>query len=210
MATYVPERQVEYWTSCQIEDFFKKAGFDMLVYPIGQSVERYLPADHIFDVDGLVKLFGIQYKVLYKNGEDYWRMDARQHSTLQKFPWIYYGLSDLKSATEIKNSLHYLRLYNNKIRLCGNNRSVLKLPVSSKKFYTRWAAFYERLLQCDRGIRIESKEELISYLMPNPEEERPKHVTEMINEMADIFVINVKSRKAVHLPSQPRLGSIEE
>ena len=44
-------------------------------------------------------------------------MDARQHSMLQKFPWIYYGLSDLKSATGIDNSLDHLRLYKNNIRL---------------------------------------------------------------------------------------------
>ena len=190
------------------------AGFDMLVYPIDQIGERYLPADHIFGVGGLVKLFGIQYKVLYQNGEDHWRMSTRQHSMLQNFPWIYYGLSDLKDPTGFRNSLHYLRLYKNNIRLCGNNHSVLKLPVSSKKLYTRWAMFYERLLQCDRGSKVNSKKELISYLMPYIEEERPDRVTERINEMADVladvFVINVKLRKAVHLSSQPRLGSIEE
>ena len=207
--TYVSERQVEYWTSRQIEDFFMNAGFDMLVYPIAQRDEKYLPADHIFGVGGSAKLFGIQYKVLYQNGEDHWRMNARQHSMLKNFPWIYYGLSDLKSATGFRNSLHYLRLYNN-LRLCENNRFVSKLPVSSKKSYTRWAKFYERLLQCHRGCKVNSKEELISYLMPSIEEERPNRVIERINEMADVFVINVKSRKAVHLSSQPRLGSIEE
>ena len=192
------------------------AGFDMLVYPIDQINERYLPADYIFGVGGLVKLFGIQYKVLYQNSEDHWRMSTRQHSMLKNFPWIYYGLSDLKNPTGFRNSLHYLRLYKNNIRLCGNNRSVLKLPVSSKKILHQMGyAFYKRLLQCDRGVqKSNSKKELISYLMPYIEEERPNRVTDRINEMADVladvFVINVKLRKAVHLSSQPRLGSIEE
>lgn len=202
MATiYVPERQVEYSTSRQIEDFFKNAGFDTSVHLINQGIEKYLPYDHMFYVDGLVKIFGIQYKVLYKNGEDHWIMKARQHSMLQKFPWIYYGLSDLKSATEIDNSLDHLRLYKNNIRLRQNNRFMSKLPASSRRSYTRWDTFYEGLLQCNRGFKVDSKEELITYLMPYIEEERSNRVIERINEMADVFVINVESRKALHLSS---------
>ena len=203
--TYVSERQVEYSTSRQIEDFFKNAGFDTSVHLINQGIEKYLPYDHIFYVDGLVKIFGIQYKVLYKNGEDHWIMKARQHSMLQKFPWIYYGLSDLKSATEIDNSLDHLRLYKNNIRLRQNNRFMSKLPASSRRSYTRWDTFYEGLLQCNRGFKVDSrgklKEELISYLMPDIEGKRPDRVTGRINEMAEVFVINVKSRKALQLSS---------
>ena len=205
MTTYVSEREFEYSTSRQIEDVFRNAGFDMSVRPIDQNTERYLPSDHIFYVNGLAKIFGIQYKVLYKNSEDHWRMDARQHSMLQKFPWIYYGLSDLKSASGIDNSLDHLRLYKNNIRLRENNRSMSKLPVSSRRSYTGWATFYDELLQCNRGFKVNSreklKEELISYLMPDIEDKRPNRVTERINEMADVFVINVKSRKALHLSS---------
>ena len=205
MTTYISEREFEYSTSRQIEDVFKNAGFDMSVHPIDQKIERYLPSDHIFYLNRLAKIFGIQYKVLYKNGEDHWRMNARQHSMLQKFPWIYYGLSDLKSATEIDNSLDHLRLYKNNIRLRENNRSMSKLPVSSRSSYTRWATFYEELLQCNRGFKVNSKgglkEELISYLMPDIGDKRPNRVTGRINEMADIFVVNVKSRKALHLSS---------
>ena len=203
--TYVSERQVEYSTSRQIENVFRNAGFDMSVRPIEQNTERYLPSDHIFYVNGLAKIFGIQYKVLYRNGEDHWRMNARQHSTLQRFPWIYYGLSDLKSDTGIDNSLNHLRLYKNNIRLRENNHFMSKLRVSSKKSYTGWATFYEELLQCNRGFKVNSKgklkEELTSYLMPDIEGKRPDRVTRRISEMADVFVINVKSRKALHLSS---------
>ena len=205
MTTYISEREFEYSTSRQIEDVFRNAGFGMSVRPIDQNTERYLPSDHIFYFNGLAKIFGIQYKVLYKNGEDHWRMNARQHSMLQKFPWIYYGLSDLKSATGIDNSLDHLRLYKNNIRLRENNRSMSKLPVSSRRSYTRWATFYDELLQCHRGFKVNSreklKEELISYLMPDIEDKRPNRVTERINEMADIFVVNTKLRKALHLSS---------
>lgn len=213
MTTYVPERQVEYWTSRQIEDFFMNEGFDLIVYPIDQSIERYLPADHIFESG---KLFGLQYKVLYQNGGDHWRMREKQHSMLQKFSWIYYGLSDFKSLKpphRCRNSLHYLQLCESNILsniLYKNNRFVSKLPISSKKSYTRWAIFYEKLLQCDRGCKVNSRKELISRLMPYIEEGRPDHVSERINEMADVFVIDVKSQQAFHFSPYLPLESIEE
>lgn len=193
-------------------------GFKLSVYPIDQRIERYLPADHVFG--GTVKLFGLQYKVLYQNqnGKDHWRMSYQQHSMLQKFPWIYYGLSDLKSPHGFRNSLHYLRLCTNKVKLCGSNSSGLKLSFPLKNRYTRWAEFYKELLQCRKGVSITSekklKKKLTSYLMPDIEEERPNHVTERINEMADVladvFVIDVESREALHLSPYLRLGAIEE
>ncbi|MEH2078749.1 MAG: hypothetical protein V7K89_01665 [Nostoc sp.] len=42
-ATYIAERQVEYWTSRQIKEFLLNAGHEIRVYPIDQRVERYLP-----------------------------------------------------------------------------------------------------------------------------------------------------------------------
>ena len=47
-------------------------------------------------------------------------------------------------------------------------------------------------------------------LMPYIGEELPGRVTEVIGEMADIFVINVESKKAVHLSPQLRLGNFGE
>jgi hypothetical protein len=130
-ATFVYERQVEYWASRQIEEFFLNASFNIVVYPVEQGVERYLPADHIFgvDEDDLVKLFGIQYKTLYHNSVNHWKLDQRQHERLVYFPWIYYGLSDLQSAADGRNSLHYLRILNSAFPY------VKKLDVGSLRGY---------------------------------------------------------------------------
>lgn len=38
--TFVYERQVEYWTSRQIEEFFLNAGFDIVVYPVEQGTRN--------------------------------------------------------------------------------------------------------------------------------------------------------------------------
>lgn len=85
-ATYIAERQVEYWTSRQIEEFLLNAGHEILVYPIDQKVERYLPADFLYNMGTSVKMFGIQYKALYHNGDDYWKLDQRQPKLLPSFP----------------------------------------------------------------------------------------------------------------------------
>lgn len=99
--TYVPERQSEYWTSRQIEDYFENSGADVHTIPIPQQIEKMLPADFVFLPEHKVKLFGFQYKALYgdKYG-DYWKLESNQHNTLQSFSWIYYGLSELKSRKD--------------------------------------------------------------------------------------------------------------
>jgi hypothetical protein len=59
-APYIYERQVEYWTSREIEGFFLDSGFEVLVLPITQLTERGVPSDFLF-LDGRTnKLFGLQ------------------------------------------------------------------------------------------------------------------------------------------------------
>jgi hypothetical protein len=54
----------------------------------------------MFRDQGTKKLFGLQFKSLYKNGEDAWNISETQHERLQQFDWMYYGLSDLTSASQ--------------------------------------------------------------------------------------------------------------
>ena len=73
---YVNERQSEYWTSHEIQNFFKNDGFDVTAYPITQLTEKKLPSDFLF-LDGRTnKLFGFQYKALYHNRDDFWILVA--------------------------------------------------------------------------------------------------------------------------------------
>jgi hypothetical protein len=62
---YIYERQVEYWTSRGIEDFFLDNGFDVLVYPLTQLTETDVPSDFLFRDQSTKKLFGLQFKSLY-------------------------------------------------------------------------------------------------------------------------------------------------
>ncbi|MEH1893677.1 MAG: hypothetical protein V7K92_31110 [Nostoc sp.] len=194
-ATYVAERQVEYWTSRQIEEFFLDAGHQILVYPIEQRIERYLPADFLYNIDSPIKLFGIQYKALYHNGSDYWKLDQRQHDTLGSFPWIYYGCSDLRKSSDFRNSLHYLRVYEN------NKPIPPKLLPERRIFYTQWAVFYEYLLSCKRGEVTSTREKLIDLLSPYTAQVIRQ---DSINNIVDVFAFNIESKNTVKLSSQLR------
>ncbi len=88
---YLYQRQVEYWASRQIEEFFLDSGFQVLVFPLTQLTERDFPAGFLFlDSDSGI-IFGLQFKALYKNGEDHWNLDEIQHEKLRGYDWVYYG-----------------------------------------------------------------------------------------------------------------------
>src|SRR5688572_22319757 len=109
-ATYVHERQSEYWTSREIENFFADSGYEILVLPINQIVEKKVPADFLYFDKNTCKIFGLQYKALYHNDIDHWNITQTQHETLSYFPWIYYGLSEIRSSREHRVALHYVRV----------------------------------------------------------------------------------------------------
>lgn len=157
--TYVTERQSEYWTSRQIEDFFENTGVDVHTIPVPQHIEKRIPADFVFLPEHKIKLFGIQYKALYQDTYgDFWKLESHQHDTLKKFPWIYYGLSELKSRKHKRNSLHLLKIY----------KSNFDFPKSGKflqnnypaEHYYRWGGFFKMLEECKCGLKINSLLEL--------------------------------------------------
>ena len=68
---FLYERHVEYWTTREIEGFLLDSGFEAIVLPITQLTERDVPANFFFLDNQTNKLYGIQYKALYHNGDDY-------------------------------------------------------------------------------------------------------------------------------------------
>jgi len=189
---YVHERQVEYWTSREIEDFLLDAGYDILVFPITQLLESKIPADFLFLDTSTNKLFGLQYKALYGNASDFWNVAQHQHTTLSNFDWIYYALSDLKDARQRRNALHYLRLvtasfaYRSKIVAAPWDHTALPA-------YSRWAAFYEGLKDCSIGRKITARADLISALWPAGGNYPP----EVAHIVDDVFIVNPEQRRAV-------------
>jgi hypothetical protein len=63
---YLYERQAEYWTSREIEDYFLDAGYEIVTFPLSQRTEKVVPFDFIFFEQATTKLFGLQYKAVLK------------------------------------------------------------------------------------------------------------------------------------------------
>ncbi len=198
---YVYERQSEYWTSRQIEEFFLDSGFDVITFPLDQYHEKLIPADFIFFDKGLSKLFGLQYKALYRNSQDFWPIDQDQHRTLVSFPWIYYCLSELKDTRDHRAALHLVRIINTSF---GFQERLYPGGPARIRYYSRWGAFYQGLERCTNGVLIPSRKDLNRILRPENNVELPHRLTE---SMADVFLADFVSRHTVHL--SPQLRSFE-
>lgn len=184
--TYLKERQIEYWTSRQIEDFLLNEGFDVFVNPIPQNLEKLLPADFVFQ-STKIKLFGFQYKALYHNSVDHWKLSSQQHQTLQDFDWIYYGFSEMDSLIQCRNSLYYLLIQDTSIPFTKK----YELVNAYKSVYSRWGAFYNGLKKCTKGVRIKSSSDLREKVNPNKEPSLDTFARDMI----DIFLADFNNKK---------------
>lgn len=188
---YVHERQTEYWTSRQVEEFLLDGGFEVITYPFSQHYEKFIPADFIFFDKLRSKLFGLQYKALYRNGKDFWQIDLAQNHTLIKYEWIYYCLSELKNVSDFRYSLHYARFL--EPRLISKEK--LYLTDDDFPVYSRWGAFFERFRRCQNGIVVVSREHLRSIFKS---ENGSKSLFNTIETIADIFLIDFSVKHTVH------------
>jgi hypothetical protein len=196
---------VEYWTSRSIETFFLNCGFVFITLPITQLTEKRIPTDFIFLAGGITKLFGLQFKALYQSKSgDYWKLKFQQHSDLANFPWIYYGLSDLTSATQYRNSLYYLRIQSPNFEFVPEltNKHLATIPK-----YMRWAPFYEAIFKCRCGLRVTAPSDLQNALWPYGDTAVPREIGEIAS---DIILANFESRRALHFAALPRLTQDED
>lgn len=160
--TYPNERQIEYWTSRAIEEYFENEGYNVVAVPNSQRVEHLVPFDHLF-VGRRVKVFGLQYKRLYPN-PDHWRLEEWQHRQMQRYDWIYYALSGVRSVRQHRNALHLLQLtrsdfpYRSQLRPddLGSNPGQIG--------YARWGGFVQGLFGCIFGWQLQSPKEALAVL----------------------------------------------
>jgi len=160
--TYPNERQVEYWTSRAIEEYFVNEGYSVIVLANTPHVEQHLPFDHLFAGQG-VKVFGLQYKRLYAS-PDRWRLKQAQHQRMRSHRWIFYALSELRHIRQCRNALHWLQLasasfaYRAALRPEHLGNSGGGIP------YARWGGFVRQLLACSFGWQIGSAGEVTTVL----------------------------------------------
>jgi hypothetical protein len=174
---YITEVQTAHWTSDGIREAFKAGGFEVREWPLTQHLEKQVPADAVFFSPTFSKLFGLQYKTVYRNREDFWPLDRTQHFVLQSSPWIYYCCSELTDAADHGLALYFARFYRPRFDFQA------KLPVSGSfqegPGYSRWGAFYRRLKACSVGARVLSQEQLRTLLAPFSGAARFREVLQM-------------------------------
>jgi hypothetical protein len=188
---YIPEEQIADWTSLGIRDFFTRAGYRVVTYRPTQRLERDLPADRVYlDIES-GKVFGLQYKPLYHNGEDYWPVDDQQHDTLRHFPWIFYCCSELIDVSEHGIALDYARVYRPRFRYRDRivrSRRRSPRPIS-------WSDFFAGLKRCRYGKKLWRAGEF-SVLLTMVEGLARQRQTQ---QMYELFVVELE-RKAVFVP----------
>jgi len=187
---YPDERQVESWTSDQVVESLEAVGVRVVSYPLNPRSERQLPADFIFIDEGRSKIFGLQYKALYANHEDGWRLSTRQHRMLTRYPWVYYGLSDLRRVSDHRVALHMLRFVRAADMPVPARESAgrVRVRTSDVRRYSRWGPFLESFRRCRVGIRVRSRSHLHELVPPS-----------LAEVLHDLFVVDWERSEAVRM-----------
>jgi len=208
---YPHERQIEYWTSRAIEDYFDNEGYTVVVLPNSQIAEKVIPYDYLFAGEG-VKIFGLQYKRLYKGSTDYWKIDLAQYQQITKFNWIYYALPEIKSIKQRRNALHLLKLVTanalkDKVSSYPDVSSMSlltsELGVSNGKVpYKRWGGFVQSLFGCTSGWRPSNPDELRSVFI---------EANELLTTLTDLYIVPFKPGAAFRItPFETNIENLEE
>jgi len=144
MPVYVAEQHVQEWTSAAILRYLGTRRYAVRDWHVTQDLERQVPTDWVFVDTSRMKFFGFQYKALYSNGSDHWRLDSVQHTTLQGFPWAYYAASEIKRARQRVEALRLIRIYapeipyRSRLAVVGASQDIFAGPASSALLLHVW------------------------------------------------------------------------
>lgn len=204
MPVVVAEQHVQDWTSAQIVSALKRRGYDVRDWHQTQDIEAFVPADWLFFDRTRLKVFGLQYKALYRNGSEYWPLDETQHSSLAKYSWIVYCASELTDVGNQGRALQVARFY------CADipYRSRLYRRTRDPK-YLRWRDFIRGFEACVIGRRISSKDELRSLLA----EAKGTGPIREASQAAEFLFLNLERKRALRLTAgatrEPATGRVE-
>lgn len=207
--TYPTEREVEYWSSRAIEDYFIRHDFRIFVIPNSQRAEKFYPFDHLFVSNNLVKMFGLQYKRLEAK-PDHWTLKVVQHELIKKFRWIYYGLPVVRSGSDAQNT-HFLL---DRLRIVEPYRvppptdtsNTIKVfidkprPDADPIPYVSWDSFVRGLFDCRNGIKVPSPDNLRDFFV------QAEHLREAL---VDLYAISFGEQNVVIRRSFLGNGTLE-
>lgn len=195
---YPHERQVEYWISREIDGYFENEGYQIVVLPNSPRLEKHIPYDHLFAGRG-VKVFGFQYKRLYRGSSDYWQIDVEQYNQLARFDWIYYALPQIRSIRESRNALHLVSIATARslqpIVAATSSRhanlSTTALGMGNNKVsYYRWGGFIQNLFGCRIGWKPKHEAELRAILADT---------ADLLQTLVDLYIIPLRKGPAVRI-----------
>ena len=184
---YIAETQVGRWTSDGVRKAFEALGFTVREWPLTQHLEKQVPADALFFSPEFSKVFGLQYKTLYRNDEDSWPIDETQHKTLLERRWIFYCCSELRDVSDYGIALHYARFYWSRFNF---QPKLLAAGLFRGPAYVRWGAFYRGLKACRIGARVRTQSDLQALLEPYTGHARVREV----HQMQEFFLADFKRR----------------
>jgi hypothetical protein len=153
------EQHSQEWTSAAIVGALRRRGYHIREWHPTQDLEKFVPADWLFFDRTRLKVFGVQYKALYRNGVEHWPITREQHDTMAEYPWIVYCASEITRVDQEEQALRLARFYGGdfpyQARLYRRTR---------KPKYLRWTDFIRGFETCLFGRRVKSKEEFRELL----------------------------------------------
>jgi hypothetical protein len=132
----------------------KRRGYEVRDWHQTQDLEKFVPADWLFFDRTRLKVFGLQYKALHRNGRDHWPLDETQHTTLAKHSWIVYCASELTDVKRQASALSVARFYGADFPF---QKQLIRRTRSPK--YLRWREFIRGFEACLFGRKVASKTE---------------------------------------------------
>jgi hypothetical protein len=159
MPVILAEQHIQDWTSADIVGALNRRGYDTRDWHPTQDFEKFVPADWLFFDRTRLKVFGLQYKALHRNGTEHWTLAKEQHDTLARHPWILYCASELVRVDQRKEALRHARFYGGDFPY-----QAWVHPHSRQPKYLRWREFIRGFEACLIGRRVESKGEFRSLL----------------------------------------------
>src|SRR5258707_10238327 len=109
MPVILAEQHIQDWTSADIVGALERRGYTIRDWHPTQDLEKFVPADWLFFDQTRLKVFGVQYKALYRNGSEHYPLDREQHNTMAGHPWIVYCASELVRLDERPHALRRAR-----------------------------------------------------------------------------------------------------
>ena len=139
--------------ACQMSSaLFEAVGF-IFDYEIqSQPRQKHFPFDIYAEIKkgNAVKRFGLQVKRPQESKSGIsWDIDPTQHSTMSKFPWIWYAFPDFLNR-KYRRVTCFHTLFTN-----SNFAYVSCLHKSKLRFYYRFGSFANRVEACSIGQKLE-------------------------------------------------------